>query len=80
MPAFVLVAALLLPGRPPLSFEDYLLLTVELLYVVPFLLTNSDPRFRITLDPLLLLHLVSLLYRRYAARRSSAPAWFAKTV
>ena len=68
LPAVLLLAAFLLPGRPPLSFEDYLLLTVELLYIVPFLITNSDPRFRITLDALLLLHLVSLIYRRRSAR------------
>jgi hypothetical protein len=74
LPVLLLLAAFLLPGRLPLSFEDRLLLTVELLYIVPFLITNSDPRFRITLDGLLLLHLVSLIYRRRSARPALASA------
>jgi hypothetical protein len=64
LPVFLLLAALLLPPRPALSFDDYLLFATELLYILPFLLTNADPRFRISLDALFLLHLVSLLYRR----------------
>jgi hypothetical protein len=69
LPVFLLFAALFLPGRPALSFEDYVLFAIEILYVLPFLITNSDPRFRISLDALILLHLVSLIYRR----RSSQP-------
>jgi hypothetical protein len=64
LPVILFLAALLLPGRPPLSFDDRLLLVFEICYILPFLLTNSDPRFRTPLDALLLLHLVSLLYRR----------------
>ena len=64
LPVFLFLAALLFPGRPPLAFEDKLLITFEVVYILPFLLTNSDPRFRMPLDALLLLHLASLLYRR----------------
>jgi hypothetical protein len=66
-PVILFLAALLLPGRPPLSFDDRLLFAFEVCYILPFLLTNSDPRFRTPLDALLLLHLVSLLYRRRLA-------------
>jgi hypothetical protein len=64
LPVFLFLAALLLPGRPRLTFDDKLLFAFELVYLVPFLITNSDPRFRTPLDALLLLHLASLLYRR----------------
>ena len=64
LPAFLFLAALLLPGRPRFNFDDKLLFALELAYIVPFLITNSDPRFRTPLDALLLLHLVTLLYRR----------------
>jgi len=74
LPVFLFLAALLLPGRPPLSFEDKLLLAFEIMYVLPFLLTNSDPRFRTPLDALLLLHLVSLLYRRRDAHLAACLA------
>jgi hypothetical protein len=36
--------------------EDWLFVTFLVAYVTPFLLTNSDPRFRIPLDVLLLTH------------------------
>jgi hypothetical protein len=80
LPALLFLAALLLPGRPPLSLEDKLLFAVELLYILPFLLTNSDPRFRVSLDALLLLHLVSLLYWRHAARLAFASSLMAQNV
>jgi hypothetical protein len=80
LPLVLFLAALLLPGRPPLSFEDKLLFAVELLYILPFLITNSDPRFRVPLDALLLLHLVSLLYRRRISRRAPAPVSIAQNV
>jgi hypothetical protein len=64
LPVFLVLAMLLLPGRVPLQFEDHFLFCIEIAYVLPFLITNSDPRFRIPLDALLLLHFVSLLYRR----------------
>jgi hypothetical protein len=75
LPALFFLAALLLPGRQPLSFDDKLLLVVELLYILPFLITNSDPRLRVPLDALLLLHLVSLLYRRSTSRLARGPCF-----
>jgi len=68
LPVILFLAILLLPGSPPLSFYDRLLFAFEICYVLPFLLTNSDPRFRIPLDALLLLHLASLFYRRHNYR------------
>lgn len=64
LPIVIFLLALLLPGRPSFSFDDKLLFATEVLYVLPFLITNSDPRFRIPLDAVLLLHAVSLVYRR----------------
>ena len=80
LPAPLFLATLLLPGRPSLTFEDKLLFAVELLYILPFLLTNSDPRFRVALDALLLLHLVSLLYRRRIPRLAPTPVSMAQNV
>jgi hypothetical protein len=80
LPALFFLAALLLPGRQPLSFDDKLLLVVELLYILPFLITNSDPRLRVPLDALLLLHLVSLLYRRSTSRLARGPVLIAQNV
>lgn len=64
LPAVLVAVMLLLPGRPPLQFDDWFLLSIELAYILPFLITNSDPRFRIPLDAVLLLHFVFLLHRR----------------
>jgi hypothetical protein len=80
LPALLFLATLLLPGRPSLLFEDKLLFAVELLYILPFLITNSDPRFRVSLDALLLLHAVSLLYWRRAARLAFASSLMAQNV
>ena len=80
LPIFLFLAALLLPGRPPLSFEDKLLFALEVVYILPFLITNSDPRFRMPLDALLLLHSVSLLYRRRVARLAPASASMPQTM
>lgn len=63
LPVVVLAAVLLIPRRPSLLPEDKLLLFLAVLYVVPFLITNSDPRFRTPLDILVLAYLGSLLYR-----------------
>ncbi len=38
--------------------EDWLFVTFVVAYVTPFLLTNSDPRFRVPLDILLLTHAI----------------------
>jgi hypothetical protein len=62
------------PGRPPLDAADRLLFSCEVLYILPFLLTHSDPRFRMPLDALLLVHFGSLSQRRLnlrAERRES---------
>jgi hypothetical protein len=67
LPVFLFLAALLLPGRPRFTFDDKLLFAFEGIYILPFLLTNSDPRFRTPLDALLFLGMVSLIYRRHAA-------------
>ncbi len=64
LPVLLFLAVLLFPGRPPVTFDDKLLFAFEILYILPFLLTNSDPRFRTPLDALLLLHTVWLYYRR----------------
>jgi hypothetical protein len=65
LPAVVFLLLLLLPGRALVGREDWLLLIVYGAYIVPFLVTNSDPRFRIPLDALLLLHCVRLAYLRW---------------
>ncbi|HXC95973.1 MAG TPA: hypothetical protein VNU92_09735 [Edaphobacter sp.] len=64
LPVVLFLAVLLFPGRPSITFDDKLLFAFEILYIIPFLLTNSDPRFRTSLDSLLLLHTVWLYYRR----------------
>ncbi len=68
LPILIFLVALLLPGRPTLEFTDTLLLWFNAAYLFPFLVTNSDPRFRMALDALLLLHSVSLFYRRLHPR------------
>lgn len=75
LPAPLFLILLLLPPRPALDHRDRLLLAIYLCYVVPFLLTNSDPRFRTPLDILLLLHIVRMIYLRTvtAARVSATP-------
>ena len=74
LPVILLVAVLLLPGRPALQFDDWFLLSLEAAYVIPLLITNSDPRFRIPLDAVLLLHVVALLHRRLRPASGSAVA------
>ena len=64
MPVIIFLILLALPGRVPFDRVDRLLLIVYAAYIVPFLLTNSDPRFRIPLDVLFLLHSVRLLVFR----------------
>ena len=64
LPVVLFLILLALPGRAPFDRVDWLLLIVYAAYLLPFLLTNSDPRFRIPLDVLLLLHSVRLLVSR----------------
>ena len=74
LPAPFLLTLLLLPGRPALGRPDRLLFWVYAAYILPFLLTNSDPRFRTPLDALLLLHIVRLLFLRFGNRPPAAVA------
>jgi hypothetical protein len=67
LPVIFFLLLLALPGRVPLDRVDRLLLIVYVTYILPFLLTNSDPRFRIPLDVLLILHSVRLLVFRWKA-------------
>jgi hypothetical protein len=61
-PAPLLVGLMVATRLHGFDAADRLLLVVYAAYVLPFLITNSDPRFRIPLDALLLLHLVRRLY------------------
>ena len=63
LPALLFAIALLAPGRAALVRVDWMLLAFAAAYIVPFALTNSDPRFRTPLDALLLLFTVRLLLR-----------------
>jgi 4-amino-4-deoxy-L-arabinose transferase-like glycosyltransferase len=47
-----------------LERQDKLMLILVASYVLPFLLTNADPRFRTPLDVLVLAHAASLIARR----------------
>ncbi len=40
------------------ELEDWLFVTFVIAYMIPFLITNSDPRFRIPLDILVLTHVI----------------------
>jgi len=70
LPAVLFLVALLIPGRAAFGRVDWLLLAFAAAYVLPFLLTNSDPRFRTPLDPLLLM----LAFRLYFRRRGTEGA------
>jgi hypothetical protein len=74
LPALLFLVALFAPGRPPLTCADWLLIAFAAAYVLPFLLTNSDPRFRTPLDALLIVSTVSLLFHRYAAASTHGTA------
>jgi hypothetical protein len=73
LPVPIFLVMLLLTGRKALLPTDWLLIAMEILYVIPFLISNSDPRFRTPLDCVVLLHSVSLL-DRYLNRRAPAEA------
>jgi 4-amino-4-deoxy-L-arabinose transferase-like glycosyltransferase len=64
---FWLLSLLVFRSRP-WEMEDWLFVMFAVAYVVPFLLTNSDPRFRIPLDILLLTHALSRVARVAPAR------------
>ncbi len=50
---------------------DKLVMLVEASYILPFLLTNSDPRFRPPLDVLVLAHAASMILRQLAQNRDA---------
>jgi hypothetical protein len=52
------VVSLVISRRFIWGREDWLFVTFVVAYVTPFLLTNSDPRFRVPLDILLLTHAI----------------------
>jgi hypothetical protein len=56
----------------PWGREDWLFLAFLIAYVIPFLLTNSDPRFRIPLDILLLTHAIYRIAKFSPFRRLAA--------
>ncbi len=51
---------------------DTLIILLAAAYILPFLLTNADPRFRPALDVLVLTHTAVLFLRSRAARRETA--------
>jgi len=64
-----LVTLAAVPNQVPsqlrrLEPQDKLMLILVASYVLPFLLTNADPRFRTPLDVLVLAHAASLIARR----------------
>ena len=71
LPILLLLAGLLAPGHAPLQIEDRLLLWAEAIYILPFLLTNADPRFRMPLDALLILHFVRMMHRRFLSNSAA---------
>jgi hypothetical protein len=58
--------------RGKLRLESVLILSMTLLYVLPFLIVNSDPRFRTPLDVLLAADIARMLYLRSCQRTNSA--------
>jgi hypothetical protein len=69
LPVFLVAGMLILARRGrTLQAYDMFLMAIEVAYILPFLITNSDPRFRIPLDVLLIVHFTSLLYRRLYPR------------
>jgi len=49
------------------------IVSMTALYMVPFLVTNADPRFRITIEGVLIMDIVRMLYALYA-RHKHTPA------
>lgn len=70
LPAPALLLVLIVTRRHGLDKADRLLLLAYGAYVLPFLITNSDPRFRLPLDGALLLHLVRRLYLAFGKPRT----------
>ncbi len=58
---------------------DKLLLVLVASYILPFLLTNADPRFRPALDVLVLCHAASLILRRRLAAKAPGAQTLAST-
>jgi hypothetical protein len=64
---FWLISLVVLRGYP-WGVEDWLFVMFAVAYVIPFLLTNSDPRFRVPLDILVLTHAIYRIARFVPAR------------
>ena len=69
VPVWLALLAWLRPWRR----EDRLVMLFAAAYVLPFLLTNADPRFRPALDVLVLCHSAALLLGRYRPTASASP-------
>jgi hypothetical protein len=69
---FWVVTILLLRGAA-WRIEDWLFVVFALSYTAPFLLTNSDPRFRIPLDVLVLTHAIHRIGKYLPLRWQSTP-------
>ncbi len=69
----------LLAFARPFRHVDRLFVLFAAAYVLPFLLTNADPRFRPALDVLVLTHMAILILRRHAEdsqiNRTPNPLW-----
>ena len=50
-----------------LSRADKIVIAIVCAYIVPFMVTNADPRFRVPLDVVMLAHAVALLLGRFVA-------------
>lgn len=61
----------LLAFARPFRQVDRLFLLFAAAYILPFLLTNADPRFRPALDVLVLTHAAILILRRHAGNQST---------
>lgn len=68
-------------GGSPLLPGDWLVLAMAALYILPFLMTNADPRFRTPLDILVAAHTVALFWRnRYQGEPQQAAADAGRTM
>ena len=59
------VTTLVISRRYRWAIEDWLFVVFVIAYIVPFVLTNSDPRFRIPLDVLVVTHSMYRVARVY---------------
>ncbi len=55
-----------------LHVGSLVVLSMIILYVLPFILTNADPRFRITIEGIVLLDMARMLYKLYMRNEKGA--------